>query len=152
MVERMMRMRVGLGAALLSCIVVTVAACGDTDAPAGKPAAEPAAESEAEPAVELPPSRLDTQLPPAVRDLVLTPLTGDLDAMIKRRLVRIGVTFNRTFYFIDKGVQRGVAYEYGQLVEERLNKHFKTRADDKVHVVFLPLPRSQLVPALVDGK
>ena len=87
-----------------------------------------------------------------MRDLVLKPSTGDLDAMVKRRLVRIGVTFNRTFYFLDKGVQRGISYEYGQLVEERLNKHFKTGIDDKIHVVFLPLPRSQLLPALVDGK
>ena len=87
-----------------------------------------------------------------MRDLVLTPATGDLDAMVKRRLVRIGVTFNRTFYFIDKGVQRGVAYQYGQLVEERLNTHLKTGTDNKVHVVLMPLPRSQLLPALVDGK
>ena len=87
-----------------------------------------------------------------MRDLVLKPFTGDLDAMVKRRLVRIGVTFNRTFYFLDKGVQRGIAHEYGQLVEERLNTHFKTGLDNKIFVAFLPLPRAQLLPALVDGK
>ena len=72
--------------------------------------------------------------------------------MVERRLVRIGVTFNRTFYFVDKGVQRGVSYEYAQLVEERLNKHLKTGTDNKVHVVLLPLPRAMLIPALVDGR
>ena len=72
--------------------------------------------------------------------------------MVERRLVRIGVTFNRTFYFVDKGMQRGVSYEYGQLVEERLNKHVKTGTSNKVHVVFVPLPRSHAAPALVDGK
>ena len=41
---------------------------------------------------------------------MLKPFTGDLDEMIKRRVIRIGVTFNRTFYFVDKGVQHGVAY------------------------------------------
>ena len=107
---------------------------------------------EAEAEAPLPPSELETQLPPAVREIVLKPFTGDLDEMVKRRLVRIGVTFNRTFYFVDKGVQRGVAYEYGQLVEERLNKHFKTGTDNKVHVVFVPLPRDMLLPALVEGK
>ncbi len=76
-----------------------------------------------------------------MRDALLKPFTGDLDEMVKRRLVRIGVTFNRTFYFVDKGVQRGVVYDYGQLVEERLNKHFKTGNDNKIHVVFVPLPR-----------
>ena len=72
--------------------------------------------------------------------------------MVERRLVRIGVTFNRTFYFVDKGVQRGVSYEYAQLVEERLNKHLKTSTGNKVHVVLMPLPRAMLIPALVDGK
>jgi membrane-bound lytic murein transglycosylase MltF len=146
-----MWMRVDLAAVLLTGIVATVAACGDKEAPAAKPAAEPSAKSEAEPA-ELPPSRLETELPEAMRDLVLRPATGDLDAMIKRRMVRIGATFNRTFYFIDKGVQHGVTYEYGQLVEERLNKHLKTGLDNKVHVVVMPLPRSQLLPALLDGR
>ena len=42
--------------------------------------------------------------------------------------------------------------EYGQLVEERLNKHVKTGTDNKVHVVLVPLPRAMLLPALVDGK
>jgi membrane-bound lytic murein transglycosylase MltF len=45
-----------------------------------------------------------------------------------------------------------VTYEYGQLVEERLNRHFKTGTGNKVHVVFMPLPRHLLLPALVDGK
>ena len=62
------------------------------------------------------------------------------------------MTFNRTFYFIDRGVQRGIAYEYGQLMEERLNKHFKTGTGNRIHVIFFPLPRELLLPALVDGK
>ena len=66
--------------------------------------------------------------------------------------MRSGVTFNRTFYFVDRGVQRGIAYEYGQLMEERLNKHFKTDNSNKIHVIFLPLPREMLLSALVDGK
>jgi membrane-bound lytic murein transglycosylase MltF len=45
-----------------------------------------------------------------------------------------------------------VVYDYGQLVEERLNQHFKTGANNKVHVVFIPLPRDMLLSALVDGK
>ena len=135
-------------------IAMTLAACGDNKpaAPAANPAAEVAAKAAAEAEAPLPPSEIETQLPPAVRDDILKPFTGDLDGMVERRLVRIGVTFNRTFYFVDKGVQRGVSYEYGQLVEERLNKHVKTGTDNKVHVVFVPLPRAMLLPALVDGK
>ena len=39
--------------------------------------------------------------------------------MIKRRVIRVGVTFNRTFYFVDKGAQRGIAYEYATALRGR---------------------------------
>ncbi|MGE0031914.1 MAG: transporter substrate-binding domain-containing protein [Steroidobacteraceae bacterium] len=71
--------------------------------------------------------------------------------MVKRRLVRVGVAFNRTHYFVDQGVQRGGAYEYGKLMEDELNKRRKT-GNLKVVFWFVPLPRDQLLPALVDGK
>jgi membrane-bound lytic murein transglycosylase MltF len=126
--------------------VVALTACGR----------EKPAEQKAEPIDEvetpLPPSDLETQLPPSVREAVLKPFTGDLDELVKRRVVRIGVTFNRTFYFVDKGVQRGIAYEYGQLMEDRLNQHFKTPLGNRIHVIFLPLPREMLLSALTHGK
>ena len=46
-------------------------------------------------------------LPESARSLLDQPFTGDLDEMVKRRIIRAGVTFNRTHYFIDKGQQRG---------------------------------------------
>ena len=131
---------------LLVGAVVAVTACGG-DKPTAKKA-EPIEEV----ATPLPPSDLETQLPRSVREAVLKPFTGDLDELVKRRAVRIGVTFNRTFYFIDRGVQRGIAYEYGQLMEERLNKHFKTGTGNRIHVIFFPLPREMLLSALIDGK
>ena len=100
----------------------------------------------------LPSAGLETQLPEDVYRALLKPFTGDFDEMIKRRLIRIGVTFNRTFYFVDKGVQRGVAYKYGRLVEERINKALKTSGKNKVLVFFVPLSRDKLLPALVEGK
>lgn len=116
-----------------------------------KPEAQQAAPIE-QPEASLPPSELETQLPPAVREAVLKPFTGDVDELVQRRVVRIGVAFNRTFYYVDKGVPRGIAYEYGQLMEERLNRHFRTGNSNKIHVIFLALPREMLVPALIDGK
>jgi len=83
--------------------------------------------------------------------MVLKPFTGDFDEMIKRRLVRVGVIYSRTFYFVDKGVQRGIAYEYGKLMEDRINEKFG-KGNIKIHVFFVPMPREQLLPALVDGK
>ena len=42
-------------------------------------------------------------LPEAVQKALDQPFTGDLDAQIKRRAIRVGVTYNRTHYFIDRG-------------------------------------------------
>ncbi len=126
--------------------MVALTACGGD-----KPAAEKSVVVE-EAEVALPPFELESDLPPSVRDAVLKPFTGDLDELVKRRVVRIGVTYNRTFYFVDKGVQRGIAYEYGQLVQARLNKRFKAGTSNRIHVIFLPLPREMLPAALVDGK
>jgi membrane-bound lytic murein transglycosylase MltF len=99
----------------------------------------------------LPPLPYESSLPAFVRDELYVPFKGDLDEMVKRRLVRVGVTFNRTHYFVDQGVQRGMAYEYGKLMEEQLNKRRNT-GNLKVVFWFVPLPRDQLLQALVDGK
>jgi hypothetical protein len=40
-------------------------------------------------------------LPEDLRNRANRVFTGDLDAMVKRRIIRAGVPFNRTFYFID---------------------------------------------------
>jgi len=139
-----MKARTDLTAVLFVGAVMALTACGgDKQAPKPPIADVP---------IPLPPSELETQLPLSVREAVLTPFTGDLDELVKRRAVRVGVTFNRTFYFIDRGKQRGIAYEYGQLMEERLNTHFKTGTGNKISVIFFPLPREMLLPALVDGK
>jgi membrane-bound lytic murein transglycosylase MltF len=90
-------------------------------------------------------------LPAGARSLIDTPFTGDLDAMIKRRLIRAGVVVNRTQYFIDKGVQRGMSYEAIKLFEDELNKRLKT-GNLKVNVAIVPLQRDQLFPALQAGK
>jgi len=119
---------------------------GATAPQVSKPA-EPGAGDE-EP---LPPPAFESGLPAEVRAALEQPFTGDLGEMVKRRLIRVGVSFNRTHYFVDKGVQRGVAYEYCKLFEEELNKRLKT-GNLKVHVFFVPLPRDLLLRGLANGK
>src|SRR3954469_2930904 len=118
-------------------------------APSGSPAAPAAAKDE--PAEEIPPPVYEAALPEELRGLVDGAFSGDLDEMLKRRIIRVGVTFNRTFYFIDKGAQRGLGYEYAVLFEDRLNQKIKS-GNLKVHVVLLPMPRDALLPALRQGK
>ncbi len=90
-------------------------------------------------------------LPEALRLVVGQPFTGDFDEMIKRRAIRVAVTFNRTHYFIDKGQERGLTYEVLKAFETDLNRDLKT-GNLKVHVVILPMSRDQLRPALTSGK
>jgi membrane-bound lytic murein transglycosylase MltF len=90
-------------------------------------------------------------LPAEARAVLDKPFTGDLDEMVKRRLIRAGVVYNRTQYFIDHGVQRGISYEAIKLFEEQLNKRLKTGLL-KVHVAIVPMSRDQLFPSLVAGK
>ncbi len=90
-------------------------------------------------------------VPEELRGVIDTPFTGDLDQLAARRIIRAGVPFNRTFYFVDKGTQRGLSYEYLMMFEEALNKKLKTR-NLKIHVVLLPLSADALIPALRAGK
>src|SRR4051812_22498513 len=90
-------------------------------------------------------------LPEGLRSRVDEPYKGDLDGMVKRRLIRVAVPFNRTFYFVDKGVQRGFAYEYVKLFEEELDKRLNAQGS-RVEVVLLPLSRDMLLPALIGGR
>jgi membrane-bound lytic murein transglycosylase MltF len=77
--------------------------------------------------------------------------TGDLDGMIERRLIRVLVTYNKTHYFVDRGTQRGLAYDAFRRFEEDLNKKLKRR-HIRVHVVFVPVSRDDLLPSLLEGR
>ena len=114
-------------------------------------AAPPAGEVAAVADELLPPLPYESELPESVRAELDERFTGDLDEMVKRRLVRVGVSYNRTLYFVDQGAQRGAAYEYTRLMEEELNKRRKT-GNLKVNFWIVPLPPDQQLQALVDGK
>jgi membrane-bound lytic murein transglycosylase MltF len=139
-----------LCAGALLGIIALAAACGGSSAKTDS-SAQPAPSKAQESDAPLPPSDLETQLPAAVREWVMKPFTGDFNEMIEHRVLRVGVTFNRTFYFVDKGVQRGIAYEYGRLMEDKINEKLNN-GNIKVHVFFVPMPREKLLPALIDGK
>ena len=139
--------RVRRVAALL--VVAATAACtGQQEAT--PPATAAAALSAADAPIPDTASPYDA-LPESVRAVVDEPFTGDFDEMVKRRAIRVAVTFNRTHYFIDKGQERGMTYEALKSFENELNKDLKT-GNLKVHVVMVPMTRNQLYPALASGK
>jgi membrane-bound lytic murein transglycosylase MltF len=139
--------------------VLIAAACSSqqaTPSSTASPAASPAsATTPATPAGDdtpIPPTKSPyDSLPPEMQAQMERPFTGDMPELIKRRLIRVGVTFNRTHYFIDGGQERGIAYEYLKLFESELNSDLKT-GNLKVHIAIVPMSREQLAPALTSGK
>jgi membrane-bound lytic murein transglycosylase MltF len=111
------------------------------------------AASKAEPSPQTPQREKLTISP----EQAMKPWTGDLDGMIERGVIRILTVYSKTFYFVDKGTQRGASYDTFRLFEEDLNK--KLAKDKKlkqkhlkVRVVFIPIARGDLLQALAAGK
>src|SRR5262245_7052678 len=75
---------------------------------------------------------------------------GDFDGMVQRRQIRILVPYSKTLYFVDRGEQRGLAYETFQLFEQYVNKGLK-KGTLRVHVVFKPSSRGRLITDLEQG-
>jgi len=84
---------------------------------------------------------------------VLQPWTGDLDGMIQRRVIRALVAPSRTSYWLLGLRQTGAEYELLKAFENEINEHYKTQGKHiRIHVVFIPTPRDQLISRLLEGR
>ena len=79
------------------------------------------------------------------------PWKGDLDGMVKRGVIRVLVTYNRTNYFLESLQERGITYDVYTEFQKHLNKALGRR-HVKVQVVFLPVARDELLPYLAEGR
>ena len=77
--------------------------------------------------------------------------TGDFDAMVKRRTIRALVVFNKMMYFLDGPTQRGATYDLLKEFEKFVNKKLNSKTLE-IHVIFIPVTRDQLIPALLEGR
>jgi membrane-bound lytic murein transglycosylase MltF len=112
-------------------------------------AATPPDESAEPPRQNVPP---EEALPDdAMLAAAMTPWTGDLDGMIERRMIRVLTTNSKINYFVDAARQRGLIYDAMKLFEDDLNRSLK-RKELRVHVLFMPVPHDQLIPALLEGR
>ena len=79
--------------------------------------------------------------------------TGDLNAMIKERLIRVLVIPSKIMYQVDKGKRSGIFYELVTEFEKSINKNHLLKSKHlKTHVVFVPVSRDDLISALIDGR
>jgi membrane-bound lytic murein transglycosylase MltF len=78
------------------------------------------------------------------------PWIGDFNKIVEKRRIRVLVTYSKTFYFFDRGHQRGISYDLLKEFEKYVNKKLKAKTL-KVNVVFVPVRRDELIPGLVEG-
>lgn len=90
-------------------------------------------------------------------ETIMQPWTGDLPGMLDRRVIRVLTTYSKTFFFINKGQQRGATHDIFAAYERSLNaqlakdKKLKQR-HLKVRIIFVPVTRDTLFTALNEGK
>ena len=78
------------------------------------------------------------------------PRVGDFNKMAAKRQIRVLVVNSKTFYFLDRGRQRGISYDLLKEFEKFVNKKLKTKTLT-IGVVFIPVRRDELIPGLVKG-
>jgi membrane-bound lytic murein transglycosylase MltF len=82
---------------------------------------------------------------------IIQPFKGDLDEMVKRRLVRVLTVQNPALYFVDRGREVGLTYEAIKAFEKQLNKTLGNKVVT-VHVILVPVARDELIPRLLSGQ
>jgi membrane-bound lytic murein transglycosylase MltF len=77
--------------------------------------------------------------------------TGDLDAMEEERVIRVLTVYGLGRYFLDGPEEKGLTYEMFKLFENSINKSLG-RKRLRVHVVFVPVARDELISGLIEGR
>jgi membrane-bound lytic murein transglycosylase MltF len=79
--------------------------------------------------------------------------TGDLDGMLQRRIIRALVVYSKTQFYVVRGRPQGISYEALKAFENFINGKFPPKTKHvPLHIVYIPVPRDQLLPMLVEGK
>ena len=81
------------------------------------------------------------------------PWTGDLDGMVKRRVIRALVAPSRTAYWLYGARQIGAEYELLKAFEGEINNHYKTQGKHiRIFVTIIPTRHDQLISGLLEGR
>jgi membrane-bound lytic murein transglycosylase MltF len=79
--------------------------------------------------------------------------SGDFDAMLERRRIRVVVPLSRTLYFNDKGRERGVTADTVRDFETYLNRKYAKQLKKRpLTVAMIPATRDELLPDVAAGK
>ena len=79
------------------------------------------------------------------------PWKGDLDGIVARGILRVGVPHEAVFFVYDGATQRGLAVDYAHEFEAHLRATLGAEAQ-ALTVAPIPLRRDRLIDALVEGR
>jgi len=77
--------------------------------------------------------------------------TGDLDEMETQRMIRVLTVYGLGRYFLDGGQEKGLTYDLFKAFENFINERLDKR-HVRLHVVFIPVARDELLPGLIEGR
>jgi membrane-bound lytic murein transglycosylase MltF len=77
--------------------------------------------------------------------------TGDLDQLAERRLIRVLTVYGLGRYWLDGPEEKGLTYELFKMYESFINNQLGKK-HLRVHVVFIPVARDELIPGLLEGR
>jgi membrane-bound lytic murein transglycosylase MltF len=120
-----------------------------------KQAATPPVTAQPQPQAAASPSISADGLPAASSSVISLPIgfkrdTGDLDLMVKRRVIRAIVIINPIGFFYDNGKPKGAMYETLGAFQKFANQKFKT-GKLPITVAFIPMRADQVAKALAEG-
>ncbi len=86
-------------------------------------------------------------------DAIVSKWTGDLDGMLKEGTIRVLVIPSKMMYHMEKGKKSGIFYELVSAFEKSINTRYPSKKKHvKLHVVFIPVSRDELIPSLIEGR
>ena len=77
-------------------------------------------------------------------------IRDDFDDMVKNREIRVLVVNSKTYFFLDRGMQHGITHDFMKEFEKFVNKKIQAQTL-KLHIVFVPVARDELIPGLLKG-
>lgn len=90
--------------------------------------------------------------PPRQLAIANKPWTGDFDAMLKRRMIRVVAPYSRSLYTSERGRERGLTAELVRDFERWLNQKYAKELGKRPLTVYLaPATRDRLLPDVADG-
>jgi membrane-bound lytic murein transglycosylase MltF len=85
------------------------------------------------------------------RDDARIAFSGDFDAMVEARRIRVLIPFNKAYFRLEGHEVKGIAVEQLRSFEKRINRRIRDRSK-RIFVMVIPTPRDRLLPDLVAGR